>query len=101
MSFLAGVLEEFRRRGEIKVEDSRRAAEHFIGMLRDDLHLRVVLGLRPPPDVAEVDLSVRQAVQIFLDGCRTTAAGKTRIATAAQLRTNLGQSLSTVTRSRK
>jgi hypothetical protein len=42
MSFLAGVLEEFRRRGEIKVEDSRRAAEHFIGMPRDDLHLRVV-----------------------------------------------------------
>ena len=71
---LAGVLEQFRQNGEIEVADSRRAAEHFIGMLRDDLHLRVVLGLRPPPDAAEVDLSVRQAVAIFLDGCRTKAA---------------------------
>jgi AcrR family transcriptional regulator len=83
---LAGVLEEFRRRGEIEVEDSRRAAEHFIGMLRDDLHLRVVLGLRPPPDAAEIDLSVRQAVGIFLDGCRTKAAGKTGIASGRRLR---------------
>jgi hypothetical protein len=31
--------------------------------------LRPALGLRPPPDAAEVDLSVKQAVQIFLDGC--------------------------------
>jgi len=79
-SRLAGALEQFRQNGEIEVKDSRRAAEHFIGMLRDDLHLRVVLGLRSPPDAAEVDLSVKQAVQIFLDGCRTKAAGKTGVA---------------------
>ena len=73
---LAAVLEEFRQRGEIEVEDSRRAAEQFIGMLRDDLHLQVVLGLRSAPDVSEMDLSVRQAVQIFLNGCRAKSATK-------------------------
>src|ERR1700754_1673910 len=67
---LAAVLEGFRQRGEIEVEDCQRAAEHFIGMLRDDLHLRVVLGLRPPPGPVEKESSVRQVTHIFLDGCR-------------------------------
>jgi AcrR family transcriptional regulator len=67
---LAEVLEEFRQRDEISVEDPARAAEHFIGMLRGDLHLKVVLGVRPPPDEAEVERSVTEAVRIFLHGCR-------------------------------
>jgi TetR/AcrR family transcriptional regulator, mexJK operon transcriptional repressor len=79
---LAAVLEGFQQRGEIEVQDCQRAAEHFIGMLRDDLHLRVVLGLRPPPDAAEVEVSVRQAVHIFLNGCRARKRGTT--ATAAK-----------------
>ncbi|HET8727304.1 MAG TPA: TetR/AcrR family transcriptional regulator C-terminal domain-containing protein, partial [Alphaproteobacteria bacterium] len=65
---LAEVLEEFRDRGEIEVTNCRRAAEHFIGMIRDDLHLQVLLGLRPPPDDAEVEETVDAAVRIFLDG---------------------------------
>jgi AcrR family transcriptional regulator len=75
---LAVVLEEFRRQGEIKVDDSRRAAELFIGMLRDDLHLRVLLGLRPPPNTAEIGRSVRQAVHIFLHGCQGDAKAAAR-----------------------
>lgn len=67
---LAVVLEGFKAKGEIDLEDSGRAAQHFIGMLRDDLHLRVVLGLRPRPRSAEIELSVRQATQIFLNGCQ-------------------------------
>jgi AcrR family transcriptional regulator len=67
---LAAALERFARRGEIKCPHHRLAAEHFIGMLRDDLHLRVVLGLRPPPSQVEVDRAVREAVRIFLHGCQ-------------------------------
>jgi AcrR family transcriptional regulator len=67
---LAIVLEEFRAKGEIDIEDCGRAAQHFIGMLRDDLHLQVVLGLRPRPGQTEIEQSVRQATRIFLDGCR-------------------------------
>jgi hypothetical protein len=64
------VLDEFRERDEIDIKDTTRAAEHFIGMLRDDLHLKTVLGLRPPPGPAEIEVSVQQATRIFLDGCR-------------------------------
>src|SRR5262249_41898741 len=55
---LAAVLEQFRERGEIDIKDTTRAAEHFIGMLRDDLHLKVVLGLRPPASTIEIEASV-------------------------------------------
>jgi AcrR family transcriptional regulator len=67
---LAAALKEFERKGEIRVPDRQRAAEHFIGMLRDDLHLKVVLGLLSPPTPREIEQTVRQAVAIFLDGCR-------------------------------
>ena len=67
---LATALEAFVRRGELRVRNVRLAAEHFIGMLRDDLHLKVVLGLRAAPTPQETDRAVREAVRIFLDGCR-------------------------------
>jgi AcrR family transcriptional regulator len=65
---LADVLEQFQARGAISIENSQRAAERFVGMLRDDVHLQVVLGLRAPLDEAEMDRSVDQAVEIFLHG---------------------------------
>ncbi|API61281.1 TetR family transcriptional regulator (plasmid) [Tardibacter chloracetimidivorans] len=65
---LAEVLESARDRGEIQLEDCRAAADHFVGMFRGNLHLRVVLGLQPPPTSAEVEAAVRSAVGIFLHG---------------------------------
>jgi AcrR family transcriptional regulator len=75
---LAKALREFDRKGELEVADCQRAAEHFIGMLRDDLHLKVVLGLRPPPGPREIEETVRHAVDIFLDGCRPGDAPRGR-----------------------
>ena len=65
---LAEILEESRDRGEINLEDCRSAADHFVGMFRDNLHLSVVLGLRPPPSPAEAEAAVKSAVGIFLHG---------------------------------
>ncbi|MBP1887982.1 TetR/AcrR family transcriptional regulator [Sinorhizobium mexicanum] len=65
---LAQVLERFQARGAISIKDSARAAERFVGMLRDDLYLRVVLGLRAPLDETEMVESVEQAVAIFMHG---------------------------------
>ncbi len=65
---LAEVLAEARDRGEIELDDCHAAADHFVGMFRDNLHLRVVLGLRPPPSPAEAEAAVTSAVGIFLHG---------------------------------
>jgi hypothetical protein len=45
-------------------------ADQFVGMIRDNLHLQVVLGLRPPPSVKEAREVVYAAVEIFLNGVR-------------------------------
>jgi len=65
---LAEVLEEARDRGDIQLDDCHAAADYFVGMFRDNLHLRVVLGLRPPPSPAEAEAAVTSAVGIFLHG---------------------------------
>jgi AcrR family transcriptional regulator len=65
---LAEVLEAARARGEIRLPDARAAADHFVGLFRDNLHLQVVLGLRAPPSAAEAEAAVRSAVGLFLHG---------------------------------
>ncbi|MBR0823468.1 TetR/AcrR family transcriptional regulator [Bradyrhizobium liaoningense] len=65
---LADVLEDAKARGEIQIGDCHLAADHFVGMLRDNLHLRVILGLRPPPSAAEAEAAVASTVNIFLYG---------------------------------
>ncbi|MBU1376195.1 MAG: TetR/AcrR family transcriptional regulator [Alphaproteobacteria bacterium] len=67
---LREVLERAAARGEIAMLDPAIHAEHFVGLTRDNLHLQVVLGLRPPPAPAEIDAIVRSAVALFLDGLR-------------------------------
>jgi AcrR family transcriptional regulator len=69
-SRLAEVLEAANKRGEIRTNDCSRAADHLVGMIRDNLHLRVVLGLRKPPSAAEAQAAVDSAVEVFLNGVR-------------------------------
>jgi AcrR family transcriptional regulator len=69
-SQLARVLESAKKRGEIRVDDCPRVAGHFVGMIRDNLHLQVVLGLRPPPSNKEMQAAVASAVEVFLNGIR-------------------------------
>ena len=71
---LAAVLEAARGRGDIRLGDCATAADHFVGMVRGNLHLQVALGLRPPPDEDETRRVVGSAVDIFLDGARTGSA---------------------------
>jgi AcrR family transcriptional regulator len=71
---LARVLEQRGREWGIEAGDPKRLAEHFLGMIRDDLHLRVVLGLRPPPTPAEARAAVESAVRMFVNGARGPGA---------------------------
>jgi AcrR family transcriptional regulator len=61
-------LEAAVSRGHIPPLDAAAAADHFVGMLRDNLHLQVVLGLREAPDEAELQRRAIAAVDIFLVG---------------------------------
>ena len=57
-SRLAEVLTRARQRGDIRANDCHRLAGHFVGMIRDNLHLQVVLGLRPPPSKKQAKIAV-------------------------------------------
>lgn len=65
---LAGFLKAAMARGEIRAGDCTLLANHFIGLMRDNLHLKVVLGLRPPPDETETMAAVQSAIELFLTG---------------------------------
>ncbi len=71
---VAEALVFYQDEGRILVGDPVLAAEQFVGMVRDDRHLQVVLGLRPPMDQNEIDVSVAQAVATFMDGVRPRQA---------------------------
>jgi AcrR family transcriptional regulator len=70
-SQLAEVLEIAKARGDIQAEDCLRLAGHFVGMIRDNVHLQVILGLRSPPSDAEMRAAVASAVELFLNGVRS------------------------------
>lgn len=65
---LTQVLEAARRRGELRIGDCAMAADQFVGLIRGNLHLQVVLGLRAPPDADETGRWVHAAVDLFLEG---------------------------------
>ncbi|GLS32549.1 transcriptional regulator, TetR family [Mesorhizobium albiziae] len=69
-SRLAEVLEGAKQRGEIRADDCLQVADHFVGMIRGNLHLQVVLGLRAPPSEEEARKAVGSAVGVFLNGVR-------------------------------
>lgn len=79
-SSLGALLKQRRADWRIDIDDCDRAAEQFLGMIRDDLHLRVVLGLRKPPGPKEAERTVAQAVATFVRGCCAAErpAGKSR-----------------------
>ena len=52
--------------GLLKVEDPVLSSEHYMGMLRGDLHLRVILNIGDPPSRATLDTYVAATVDRFL-----------------------------------
>lgn len=69
---LTEVLQAAQRNGEANFDDSATAANHFVAMVRGNLHLQVVLALRPHPTESEIRLAVDTAVEIFIRGIRGT-----------------------------
>lgn len=67
---LAEILKEAGKQGEVRPGDYSRMADQFVGMIRDNFHLQVALGLSPPPSAEEAREAVNSAVGIFLNGVR-------------------------------
>ncbi|MDE1938139.1 MAG: TetR/AcrR family transcriptional regulator [Alphaproteobacteria bacterium] len=67
---LSQVLKEFLERGDIALDDPDGAADEFVGMIRDNRHLKTVLGLMSRPSAEDTEQRAQTAVRIFLDGVR-------------------------------
>lgn len=67
---LAQILDAAKDRGELRrdLPDSMILAEQFVAMMRNNVHLKVVLGLRPPPTTAEINRYVEACVDTLLTG---------------------------------
>ncbi|QSX74193.1 TetR/AcrR family transcriptional regulator C-terminal domain-containing protein [Lysobacter arenosi] len=63
-------LEDARHRGEIDVDDCHVAALEFMAMLRGNLYLETVFGLRGAPAASEIGDHVRSVIAVFLHGAR-------------------------------
>lgn len=59
-------LEAQIRLGRVRSGDPIVATQHYLALLRGDLFLRGVLGVRPAPDDAEITASVTAAVDAWL-----------------------------------
>ena len=63
---VADILAEFDRLGLLRIADSRRAAEHFLSMLRGFIHWRALLNVEPHPGARKLRAHVRDCVAVFM-----------------------------------
>lgn len=76
---LGEVLEIWRSRGDLALHDSHTAALQFVGMIRGNEYLRVVLGLREAPAEAEIDSVVAAAVDMLMGSARVPPRAGDRV----------------------
>lgn len=67
---LSQLLARHAAAGALTITHPAATAEHFIGMLRDDTYLEVLLGVREPLSERAWKARVNRAVDLFLDGTR-------------------------------
>jgi hypothetical protein len=68
VAIVCKVLQEATLHREISIDDPARAARQFVAMLRGDIHLEILLGLRSSPDPTEINARVTSAVDVLLNG---------------------------------
>jgi len=67
---MEGWLIRQRDRGEIAIDDTATAVGMLRGMMIMEPQRAIMLGLRAPPDHAEIVKRARTCARLFLDGCR-------------------------------
>jgi TetR/AcrR family transcriptional repressor of mexJK operon len=66
LSALAQLLAHYAEQGALDVPDPISAADHFISMLRGDLHLRALLNIETEPSAQQIKRHVNDCVATFL-----------------------------------
>lgn len=61
-------LEEAENREAVRVQDLDLAARQFIAMLRGNLHMEILFGLRSYPDAYDIQRRTQSVVEMFLRG---------------------------------
>lgn len=72
------VLVRAHERGEIEIHDAAAVARQFVAMLRGDIHLEILFGMRACPGSTEIHTRVKSAVDLLLRGVLPSAAESTR-----------------------
>jgi TetR/AcrR family transcriptional repressor of mexJK operon len=85
-ALLAEYFDRQVERGVLHMKDTHAAAGYFVDMLPGMLRLQCALGLREPPTLREIKQIARDAVALFLHGCKTDQ--RSRTAGVAQSRVN-------------
>jgi TetR/AcrR family transcriptional repressor of mexJK operon len=70
-AFLTAFFDRQIERGSLEMQDSRKGADHFLEMLSGTIRFQCLIGVRQPPDGAEIREIVAAAVTQFLNGCAT------------------------------
>ncbi len=70
LNYVVELLSRAQHRGEIRSSDLQDSARQFIAMLRGNLHLEIILGVRDCPDAGDIKHRVESVVDVFLHGIR-------------------------------
>lgn len=65
---LAAILARMASQRGVPLPDPRLAADQFLGMVRGKLHMRVAIGVMPPPDPETIRHHAAHAARIFAHG---------------------------------
>jgi AcrR family transcriptional regulator len=63
-------IEREMARGRLRLRDAEAGAKMLFGMALGSAHIKLLLGLRPPPPAEELERLARMAVELFLQGAR-------------------------------
>jgi TetR/AcrR family transcriptional repressor of mexJK operon len=66
LSALAQLLTHYAEQGALDVPDPTSAADHFVSMLRGDLHLRALLNIETEPSAQQIKRHVNDCVATFM-----------------------------------
>jgi len=69
----ASRLADFARQGKIRCPDPLLTAQQFLGMIRGEVHTRVLCGIMSPLSKDEIERQVRHAVDLIVGGLQLSA----------------------------